>query len=455
TSSVDALINATGANYTVSLVSGAVAHSLVINSSNATVAGGSDESLTITGALTVDAGSISLSGGTIQAGSIDLESAATLVGFGNVSGPITNSGLIEAQSSHTLAISGNISGTGSIEVLNHSTLEVDGSVASTQTLSFAGGNGVTGTLVLDHSLTQSFSAVISGLGLNDYIDLKDFTFTSGHMTASTSYANGDTTLVVSNTSTEQSVSLTLAGNYTSSTWNFAQDSGTGTIFHDPPATDADAATVPGSASTDLAQTVTAALNMQGATLDQFAFQADSHSGGTIAAYTTLTASGENANTTDAATLDPISSASSDQQPAPTVTADGSAVNGLASNVATAPQPATTDATSSTQAGATTQTASAPSTASAAPATPAATGPNGDTFVFAANFGHETIASFHPDTDVIEIDHTVFADFQALLAATHDDGHGNAVIAANPNDTITVKNVTVAQLVQHQSDFHFT
>jgi len=30
-----------------------------------------------------------------------------------------------------------------------------------------------------------------------------------------------------------------------------------------------------------------------------------------------------------------------------------------------------------------------------------------------------------------------------------------MIAANPNDTITVKNVTVAQLIQHQSDFHFT
>jgi hypothetical protein len=30
-----------------------------------------------------------------------------------------------------------------------------------------------------------------------------------------------------------------------------------------------------------------------------------------------------------------------------------------------------------------------------------------------------------------------------------------VITAAPNDTITVKNVTVAQLVQHQGDFHFT
>jgi hypothetical protein len=42
-----------------------------------------------------------------------------------------------------------------------------------------------------------------------------------------------------------------------------------------------------------------------------------------------------------------------------------------------------------------------------------------------------------------------------LAATHDDAHGNAVIAANPNDSITIQNVTVAQLVQHQGDFHFT
>ena len=60
-----------------------------------------------------------------------------------------------------------------------------------------------------------------------------------------------------------------------------------------------------------------------------------------------------------------------------------------------------------------------------------------------------------DTDVIAIDHSVVADFQALLAAAHDDGHGNAVIAPDANHSITVNNVTVAQLVQHQGDFHFT
>jgi hypothetical protein len=79
----------------------------------------------------------------------------------------------------------------------------------------------------------------------------------------------------------------------------------------------------------------------------------------------------------------------------------------------------------------------------------------DTFVFNANFGHDTVANLHLDTDVIEIDHTIFADFQALLAAAHDDSHGNAVITADPHDTITLKDVTVAQLVQHQGDFHFT
>jgi hypothetical protein len=50
---------------------------------------------------------------------------------------------------------------------------------------------------------------------------------------------------------------------------------------------------------------------------------------------------------------------------------------------------------------------------------------------------------------------VFADFQTLLAAAQDDGQGNAVITADPHDTITIKNVTVAQLIQHQGDFHFT
>src|SRR5262249_54964200 len=117
-----------------------------------------------------------------------------------------------------------------------------------------------------------------GLGLNDFIDVKDLTYTSGHMTTSTSFVNGVTTLVVSNDSTSQHVTFALAGNYTPSTWTFAQDSGTGTIFHDPPAPDADATTAPGPTSTDLPKPVTAALTTQDATADQFTFESPTQSG---------------------------------------------------------------------------------------------------------------------------------------------------------------------------------
>jgi beta-glucanase (GH16 family) len=207
-----------------------------------------------------------------------------------------------------------------------------------------------------------------------------------------------------------------------------------------------AADTSASTNADLALTVTAALAMQDGAPDQFTFQDDSQSG-TLAVGSTSSASGEAASATDAATLDTTASFSSDQTTA-TATTDASAHTGLTSNVATnSPPAADAYASNGTQAGTITHTASA---------SPAATGPNGsDTFVFAANFGHETITNFHPDTDVIQIDHAVFADLQALLAATHDDGNGNAVITANPHDTITLENVTVAQLVQHQGDFYFT
>ena len=79
--------------------------------------------------------------------------------------------------------------------------------------------------------------------------------------------------------------------------------------------------------------------------------------------------------------------------------------------------------------------------------------NNDTFVFAPGFGHDTITNFQPTTDVLQIDHSVFANVQALLAATQDDGHGNAVITADAHDSLTLQHVTVAQLQAHHSDFH--
>jgi len=71
----------------------------------------------------------------------------------------------------------------------------------------------------------------------------------------------------------------------------------------------------------------------------------------------------------------------------------------------------------------------------------------------ANFGKDTIVDFKPGQDVIEIDHTLFADTAALLAATTDDGHGNAVITVDANNTITLAGLSKAAATDHPSDFH--
>ena len=81
------------------------------------------------------------------------------------------------------------------------------------------------------------------------------------------------------------------------------------------------------------------------------------------------------------------------------------------------------------------------------------GAGSDNFVFAPNFGQATIANFALETDTIQISKTVFANINALFAAMHDDSHGNAVITDAAHDTLTIQNVTTAQLQAHQGDFH--
>jgi hypothetical protein len=77
----------------------------------------------------------------------------------------------------------------------------------------------------------------------------------------------------------------------------------------------------------------------------------------------------------------------------------------------------------------------------------------DTFAF--NFtgvGHTTVTDFHPATDTLQFGSQVFANLQAALNATHDDGHGSTVIALDAHDTITLNGILKAQL--QASDFHF-
>jgi hypothetical protein len=90
-------------------------------------------------------------------------------------------------------------------------------------------------------------------------------------------------------------------------------------------------------------------------------------------------------------------------------------------------------------------------ASAANATLTGQGAN-DNFVFNfAAVGNTTITNFDADSDLLQFKAGMFANAQAILAAAHDDGHGNIVIALDAHDTITLAGVTKAQL--HQSDLH--
>jgi hypothetical protein len=76
----------------------------------------------------------------------------------------------------------------------------------------------------------------------------------------------------------------------------------------------------------------------------------------------------------------------------------------------------------------------------------------DTFAFNfAGVGRATVADFHPASDTLQFASPIFANAQAALNATHDDGHGNTVVAIDAQDTITLGGILKAQL--HVSDFH--
>jgi hypothetical protein len=74
------------------------------------------------------------------------------------------------------------------------------------------------------------------------------------------------------------------------------------------------------------------------------------------------------------------------------------------------------------------------------------------FVFNfANTGHDTVTDFHAAADSLQFNSSLFANAQAALNATVDDGHGNTVVTLDASDTITLTGVLKAQL--HVTDFH--
>ena len=79
----------------------------------------------------------------------------------------------------------------------------------------------------------------------------------------------------------------------------------------------------------------------------------------------------------------------------------------------------------------------------------------DTFVFHAKFGSNEISNLDLDHDFLQFDHGMFSTdtAAAVLAAAHDDQHGNVVIDAHAGHLV-IDNVSVAQLQAHANDFLF-
>jgi Ca2+-binding RTX toxin-like protein len=81
------------------------------------------------------------------------------------------------------------------------------------------------------------------------------------------------------------------------------------------------------------------------------------------------------------------------------------------------------------------------------------GADNDTFVFGPGFGKDTIADFQNTNgtqDIIQFDHTVFADFSAVQSHMAQSGT-SVVITLDANNTVEIQNTTLSQL--HASDFH--
>jgi len=227
----DVIIGESG-SYTLTITSAEAAKTLTITSAGAGAdvqdeAGGS---LTVAGALNIDAGSFSLNGGTLSADSIYVGSSGHFNGEGTVSAPLDNNGgTVEALGD--LSLQGAVTGYGTYQIENGETLQFGSSVASGATVTFAGGTGT-----LDLAQPAAFNGEIAGFtgtapdaGHSDVIDLAGIDYNSVQFSESYNSASG--VLTVSDGT--NSASLTFI-EFTGS-FKFASDGSGGTDIFDPPA----------------------------------------------------------------------------------------------------------------------------------------------------------------------------------------------------------------------------
>ena len=232
TADSDVLVGTSG-TYTLTVSKPALALSLTIDDSNATVR--DDASLVLTDSLAVTAGIFELHNGSFQADSISIGvDGQFLVDHGNYifSETVTNDGLFASADNTTVEFSGAVSGLGSITIGSGASIQLDG--ADTSNVIFTANAGEV-ILQDPHQFNGTISSSSGTLSTGDQIDLTNITYSS-HDAYSTAYdgATNITTLTVTDGTTTDAINL--VGNYTNSTFTFSPDSNGGTIVVDPPVT---------------------------------------------------------------------------------------------------------------------------------------------------------------------------------------------------------------------------
>ena len=71
----------------------------------------------------------------------------------------------------------------------------------------------------------------------------------------------------------------------------------------------------------------------------------------------------------------------------------------------------------------------------------------NTFVFAGNFGKDTVADFHPATDVLQFGYTAFTHVADVLAHAAQVG-ADVTVTVDAEQAVTLSNTVLAQLNAH-------
>jgi hypothetical protein len=161
---------------------------------------------------------------------------------------ITNVGIIQADSGGSVAVNSAVNNTGTLEAnggtltLNAAVTGAGKAVITAGTLDITNANaaeavtftGSTGTLELVHS--QSYTGTVTGFTTTTgtEFDLRDIAFNGSTTATYKGNASGGTLTVTTVTTGTQIATITMVGNYLSSTFTVGNDGSGGTIVEDPP-----------------------------------------------------------------------------------------------------------------------------------------------------------------------------------------------------------------------------